>query len=83
MAVLVPGMVPKVSRPLVNVCLMNEGNDIKLCDSICYRNTVGKGMEDDFEVSIISDREDGDAMNKNRQIRKEELFQGRKCRILF
>ena len=83
MAVLVPGMVPKGSKPLVNVYLMNEGNDIKLCDSICYRNTVGKGMEDDFEVSIISKWKDGDAIDKNRQIRKEELFKGRKCCILF
>lgn len=51
--------------------------------TLCYRNTVGKGMEDDFEVSIISDWKDGDAMNKNRQTRKEELFRGRKCCILF
>lgn len=50
---------------------MNEGNDIKLSDSLCYRNMVGKGMEDDFEVSIISDWEDGDAMNKNRIGRKK------------
>lgn len=29
-------------------------------------------MEDDFQVSNFSDWEDGDAMNRNRQIRKEQ-----------
>lgn len=45
--------------------------EIWLSDSICYGDKEGKGMQNDFQVPIISDWEDDDTVNRNEQIRKE------------